>query len=276
MTRTDLSPRPSGQDEFTAVDPARRKLIAENDRLRQLLYQERGERQRLEQEVALLQARLRVLNPWDPRDQVRLLWWVLVRPDRLRDYRAYLGDWGEFKLAQHAGWVVASLLWLPLLLWILVPWAVGVLPLSLGGGLALLLGMVTGWVLTGVIAHHDNALSALAGVMFSTMLLLVVMALVGGLAVVVMENGLLLPLGVAAMLAAMAGVTVAVVLHIQVAEVVAGVTAVLIGTTALIVMWQQGYFSTGAVALMMFAIAMVGFIEDRHSDLPQAAEDESR
>lgn len=269
--------KPPELNNVEVYDPARRKLMAENVRLRQLLAQAQDDQQRLAQKVALLRARLQVLSPWDPRDQVRLLWWVLVRPDKLRDYRAYLGDWGEIKLAHHAGWVIASLLWLPVLLWLLVPWALGVLPMSAAAGLLLTLGIGFGWVVTGLLASHDNALSALAGVMTTTILLLVVIALVGGLAVVVDETAtavsILLPLGVAALMAAMAAVTTAVVLKLKVGEVLAGVTAVLVGSGSLIVMWQQTEFSTGAVALMLFAIAMAGFIEDRHSDPPRAAEE---
>ncbi|HEC86063.1 MAG: hypothetical protein DRR08_21535 [Candidatus Parabeggiatoa sp. nov. 2] len=53
------------------------------------------------------------LSPLNPLDHLRLLWWVLVRPQRLQVYRQVFGDEDENRIGK---WLVSTLTWWPLLM----------------------------------------------------------------------------------------------------------------------------------------------------------------
>lgn len=55
--------------------------------------------------------RLRRLSPRDPRDHLRLLWWVLVTPQQLKAYRQSFGEKDERRVGR---WLASTLIWLPL------------------------------------------------------------------------------------------------------------------------------------------------------------------
>ena len=51
----------------------------------------------------------RRLSPWNPLDHLRLLWWVLVTPQRLKAYRGAFGEKDERRVGR---WLVSTLIWL--------------------------------------------------------------------------------------------------------------------------------------------------------------------
>lgn len=53
----------------------------------------------------------RRLNPWNPLDHLRLLWWVLVMPQRLMAYREAYGENAERSVDK---WLASTLGWLPI------------------------------------------------------------------------------------------------------------------------------------------------------------------
>ncbi len=56
------------------------------------------------------------LNPWNPLDQFRLLWWALVVPGQLRAHRRAFGA----ESGKHVGgWLTSTLIWSPVLLFML-------------------------------------------------------------------------------------------------------------------------------------------------------------
>lgn len=73
------------------------------------------------------------LSPLNPLDYLRLLWWTLVMPQNLKDYREIFGDKDEKCIGN---WLVSTLVWLPL--WIL----------TLALGLELLPSIANAWSYT--------------------------------------------------------------------------------------------------------------------------------
>jgi hypothetical protein len=55
----------------------------------------------------------KLLFPWNPFDHLRLLWWVLVMPQQIQNYRRFYGETDENRIGK---WLVSTLTWWPLLL----------------------------------------------------------------------------------------------------------------------------------------------------------------
>jgi hypothetical protein len=92
---------------------------------------------------------LRRLSPRDPRDHLRLLWWVLVTPQQLKAYRHAFGEKDERRVGR---WLASTLIWLPLGIPTL---ALGLNILSRGADafpttfyLGCLMGLILAWSLT--------------------------------------------------------------------------------------------------------------------------------
>ena len=111
-----------------------------------ILWRVLGARRMAEEEMSL-QERLeegRQLCLWNPLDHVRLVWWVLVKPQCLRAYREAFGSGDEHRLGK---WLVSTLIWSPLFLA-----ALGVLldEMSFSAVSPLvIIGLVVAWTLTG-------------------------------------------------------------------------------------------------------------------------------
>jgi hypothetical protein len=52
------------------------------------------------------------LSPWNPLDHLRLLWWILIKPQRLKAYRKIFGKNDEKRVGK---WLLSTLTWFPLL-----------------------------------------------------------------------------------------------------------------------------------------------------------------
>jgi hypothetical protein len=101
---------------------------------------------------------LRRLSPEDPLDHLRLLWWVLVMPQRLKAHRDTFGEKDERRVGK---WLTSTLIWLPLGIPTLAL-SMGVLPRSAdafpaGFYLGCLSGLVLAWTLTRWLGNIDLA-----------------------------------------------------------------------------------------------------------------------
>lgn len=98
------------------------------------------------------------LQPWNPLDHLRLLWWVFFVPGRLTTYRR---KHGQESTRPIGTWLASTLLWIPLLIPIL---AVGLHTLPVGSELVplwlLIAGMVLGWLLTAWMGSLEYPMAA--------------------------------------------------------------------------------------------------------------------
>jgi hypothetical protein len=108
----------------------------------------------------------RPLKPWNPLDQLRLLWWLFMRPARFVDYEKWAGKEATHKVAI---WLVSTLIWLSPFVVVLgiglnlthvrnrLPWDIslamaGIIPLA--------------WWLPGAIGTRNNRVARMvAGIM---------------------------------------------------------------------------------------------------------------
>ncbi|MDY7078609.1 MAG: hypothetical protein SXV54_16970 [Chloroflexota bacterium] len=115
----------------------------------------------------------RRLSPWNPLDHCRLLWWVLVTPQRLVAYREAYGENADYTVGK---WLATTLFFLPYVLPALA-WALETLPQEHGASLPFYLGMTIGlvllWALTGCLKTSYNASLNATSVVFSVTFLLV-------------------------------------------------------------------------------------------------------
>ena len=81
-------------------------------------------------------------KPWNPVDQIRLLWWLFATPGA---FRAYQAEANEDEIHGALAWLVSTLIWLPL--------AIPVLGYTIGLGPPWWLGQpAAGWAVLGGIA----------------------------------------------------------------------------------------------------------------------------
>ena len=106
----------------------------------------------------------RRLSPWNPLDYLRLLWWVMVRPQDLVGYREVYGTEDEIRVRE---WLINTLAWLPLFLLTL---ALGLKtlpqerlekPMLPSTYLWLSVGLALVWILTGWLAQKKNPLGTI-------------------------------------------------------------------------------------------------------------------
>lgn len=101
---------------------------------------------------------LRKLNPLNPLDHVRLLWWFFLKPAPLREYRRRLGR----QAVQEVGaWLTSTLIWLPIGV-LLLAIQMGAMPVLTQTfplwGLAA--AVLLGWLITGLMGSHEPNLEA--------------------------------------------------------------------------------------------------------------------
>lgn len=188
---------------------------------------------------------MKQLSALNPLDYIRLLWWVLVMPQQLRDYRQKFGETDEGRVGK---WLVSTFAWLPLL----VP--------SLALGLELLpqlgeqwlpetyfwmsAGLVGCWLLLGWLADSDEKWALVLGVL-----------MVGGVAGSVVGSVIgdvgVVAGGVAGVVGVVAGIVVGV------RGVVMGVAGLVASVVAFIVAVVMGI---GGGALVGVAIGVAYFM----------------
>ena len=120
----------------------------------------------------------RRLSPWNPLDHLRLLWWMLVMPQQLVDYREVYGVEDEIRVR---GWLINTLAWLPLFL------------LALARGLKTLpqesmlpstylwvsAGLVPIWILTGWLVQKKSPLGSIVSLVVGFVLKFSMASIVG-------------------------------------------------------------------------------------------------
>jgi len=90
----------------------------------------------------------------NPLDHLRLLWWILVMPQQLKNYRAIYGEQDQKRVGK---WLVSTLIWLPLLIPTL-GLGLELLPsraLSADAYLLISVGLAVSWLLTGLLGGID-------------------------------------------------------------------------------------------------------------------------
>jgi len=207
---------------------------------------------------------LKQLSAFNPIDYFRLLWWILVIPQRLQTYRQTFGDGDEMRVGN---WLVSTLTWWPLLIPTL---ALGLeqWPNSNQAWISegyLLLSALLGisWLLTGILRIKRDIT-----VVFIVFVSGIVAGITAGIVAVGMEVlvsiGVLIgmSIGVAVIIAGI----IAVVVADDVATVVAGVVAVgvAVGTAVGITIGITDLvtsFMAGGVAGFMAGF-MVDFVAD--------------
>ena len=108
------------------------------------------EAERLRKEQAIEKQTQRQLSVFNPLDHLRLLWWILVMPEYLKDYQEVFGEWEPERVGS---WLASTLVLLPL--WMptlalgleLLPTTAGAWSSDVYFWLSLALG--GGWLLTG-------------------------------------------------------------------------------------------------------------------------------
>lgn len=144
------------------------------------------------------------LHPWNPLDHLRLLWWVLATPQRLKAYRGTFGEKAERRVGK---WLVSALTWLPLFIPTLAI-GIGTLPRMERAFPSVIYlwishGLVLAWFLTSWFGDRDNPRASGVALGMAIILTLGVTIFVpGGLAVgvtgvVALGVAVLITLGVA-------------------------------------------------------------------------------
>jgi hypothetical protein len=232
--------------------------------IQQLLQEERLQRQRLEMELYV--RRKGLLSLWDIRDYVRLLWWIVVSPAELKEYRAYADGRIEDDLRRQGSWLASSLTWLMILAWAALPWVSGLVPLPPSSGWLLLAAIVFAWVANGILGAHDNPLSALGAVFVTAATTLITMAITSGLVFRFADTTLILGGGVLAVMAALVAHALSAVLTLQVAEVSASVAAVVIGAGVAVLLSQNGQHLLYVSVIVLGGIGLVAITQERYRD----------
>lgn len=253
------------QREIRRRHRAERKIA----HLQERLDEEQHQRRRLEIELGF--QRLREQTSLSPRrlwDYLRLLWWVVVTPGTLKEYKMDLDGRSERKLKQLSSWLASSLMWWPVLLWVSLPWSYGVLDLTPNVGYGLMAAVAVAWIVTGILGCKDDALSALAAVFTTATVTLVVMAVAAGLVGnIVSENvTLIVALGVVAVILAMVAVTIATIERLAVTDAVSALVAVVVSAGIVFILMDRAIPIFNAAFWIVSAIVMAGYLQERYKE----------
>ena len=104
------------------------------------------------------------LSAWNPIDHLRLLWWLLVTPTILDQYKE---NFGENSLYQTSRWLVSTLIWLPLFIPTLA-FSLSILPSKQASSPDYMLlngGLLMAWVLTGWLGNREDNLAVIVSVL---------------------------------------------------------------------------------------------------------------
>ncbi|MDM8561073.1 hypothetical protein, partial [Candidatus Parabeggiatoa sp. HSG14] len=164
------------------------------------------------------------LSPFNPFNYLRLLWWILVKPQQLSVYRKAFGETDEKRIAN---WLVSTLIWFPLLVPILalglkkVPYSTNAwLPKTY---LLFSIFLIIGWLLTGWLRTNKNVA---VGVAISIAISIAIGVAIGGVGIVAGVGMDGVAIGVAIICAVLVAAVVAVAIEIDIAVVVAGVVVI--------------------------------------------------
>lgn len=120
------------------------------------------------------------LDPWNVLDQLRLLQWLFLTPQRLVDYRARRGD---DSVRQVGAWLVSTLAWLPLVIPTL-GYSLGTIPVASSSPLNLFfvwILFVIGWFATGWLNMRGSRLGSFIAFLIAGVVTMMIFLLIGGL-----------------------------------------------------------------------------------------------
>ena len=120
------------------------------------------------------------LDPWNVFDQLRLLQWLFLTPERLVDYRARRDD---ESVRQVGAWLVSTLAWLPLAIPTL-GYSLGTIPVATSSPLNLFfvwILFVVGWFATGWLNMRGSRLGSLIAFLIAGVVTMMIFLLIGGL-----------------------------------------------------------------------------------------------
>ncbi|MCA9932177.1 MAG: hypothetical protein KC419_27020 [Anaerolineales bacterium] len=206
----------------------------------------------------------RLLSTQNPVDYLRLLYWILLRPDMLKVYRIRCDIPQRQLLRQQAQWLINHLLWGAILLWIMVPMVLGDLPLPPFVSALMILSTFVAWRLGGMyIAHHESRVAnrlilgavLVAFGMVTAVTIPLYAANTAPMSVII--------LFVVVIVACLAALPVASIFRLKTAESLTGVTAILMAGGLSPLVFDLVEAAWIPVSIIIIAIFLVGIVEDR-------------
>ncbi|MDM8557677.1 hypothetical protein [Candidatus Parabeggiatoa sp. HSG14] len=169
------------------------------------------------------------LSPLNPLDHLRLLWWILVKPQQLKIYRQIFGESDEKQVGK---WLVSTLIWWPLFVPTL---ALGLewLPhftktISSEAYLLISIVLVGSWLLTGKFGNKGKEL-LMNGIVLGVVLGIAINMVLG------IVNSMILGMIINLILGVVLGITLAIMLNLQPGMVLGIASGVMLGITGFIV-----------------------------------------
>lgn len=108
--------------------------------------------------------KIQPLSAWNPVDHLRLLWWLLVTPTVLYQYKEHFGEHSLYPISR---WLVSTLIWLPLFIPTLA-FTLAILPsppISIYDWILLNGGLLMAWLLTGWLGDREDNLAVIISVL---------------------------------------------------------------------------------------------------------------
>ena len=207
----------------------------------------------------------RTMSTRNPFDYIRLLFWVLFRPDFIKVYRIRCNVPQRLAFTHQALWLVTHLLWGSLLLVIAVPMGTGGLPVSPEIATVMVVAVIGAWVLTGRFGLYESAQIPTRLILGN---LLVAFGVVSLIAITLNQSSVstlpVIIMCVAAIVCSLIAVSVASVFRLKTAEKIAGIIAMVTtgGLSTLVFDLMEAAWIP--VSVIIIAIFLVGVIEDRY------------
>ena len=207
----------------------------------------------------------RTMSTFNPFDYIRLLYWVLFRPNLVKVYRIRCTVPQRLAFTQQALWLVTFLLWGSLLLAIVVPMSMGALPVSRGVAIFMIVPILCAWVLTGRYGLDEKAQIPTRLILGN---LLVAFGVVSLIAITLNQSSVstlpMIIMSVIAIVCSLVAVSVAAVFRLKTAEKVAGIVAMVMGGGLSTLVFDLMEAAWIPVAIIIVAIFLVGVVEDRY------------
>ncbi len=207
----------------------------------------------------------RTMSTRNPFDYMRLLFWVLFRPDFVKVYRIRCNVPQRKAFTQQALWLVTHLLWGSLLLAIAVPIGMGSLPVSPVVATVMIVAVVGAWVLTGRYGLYEAAQIPTRLILGNLMVAFGVVSLI---AITLNHSSVstlpVIIMCVAAIVCSLMAVSVASVFRLKTAEKVAGIIAMVTGGGLSTLVFDLMEAAWIPVSVIIIAIFLVGVVEDRY------------
>lgn len=215
-------------------------------------------------------AALLIPNPkrlsWrNPFDYLRLLFWVMLRPDTLRAYRIRLTVPQRAQLKVQAATLAVMLTWLPLIGWTAVLWLLHVVDFSVNTAVIVVGVALLTWGYCLKYGRFDHSTFS-NRLLFSTLMsgfglaAMLAQVLYGG----VEQMALVIGLGLAGLLIVLCALCVAMIFHLNTIEKMTGIMSLLMMGVISIVIFSTGGIKWLPIIFIISAVLWVGVTEERH------------